>query len=512
MLVMPASTPLSPHARALLALLLLGQFLVVLDVSVVNVALPAMQDGLGLSSTGLQWVVNGYTIAFAGFLLLGGRLADVIGHRPAFLAGVAIFVAGSLIGGLAESSGVLLTGRIVQGLGAAVLSPATLTILLASFPEGAQRAKAMGWWMAVGAAGGATGGLVGGALTEWLSWRWVLLVNVPVGIAVLALAARLLVDTVAERRPRLDVPGAVAATAGLGALVVGITQIEQHGWISTQALVPVAVAAAVLWAFVELQRRTAEPLMPLALLRLPGLATANVVMLLSGAGLFAVWFFLTLYMQEALGYGALRAGVGFLPLTLAIILGTQLTTRWLVGRDARAVVSVSLLVSAGGFALLSLADAGSGYLLGVALPGALVMLGAGIAFPPLIGAATAGVGPQLHGLASGVLNTTRMVGGALGLAVLASVAASRTSDVAGGAAADADALVSGFQVAYLVAAGTLVAAAALALLLPAARRSTVGGWTSHSSSTSPTPRPSAVPAARPSSISSPRTAPGRTPA
>ena len=249
---MPDSTPLSRDARALLALLLLGQFLVVLDISVVNVALPSIQSALDLSSTGLQWVVNGYTIAYAGFLLLGGRLADVIGQRRAFMAGVALFAAGSLVGGLAGSSASLLAGRVVQGLGAAVLSPATLTILLSSFAEGPQRARAMGWWMAIGAAGGATGGLVGGALTELLSWRWVLLVNVPVGLAVLAMAARLLTDRVVEHRPRLDVPGAVTATAGLGALVFGITQTEAHGWTSAQTLVPIAVAVVLLATFVAL--------------------------------------------------------------------------------------------------------------------------------------------------------------------------------------------------------------------------------------------------------------------
>jgi Major Facilitator Superfamily len=423
---------------------------------------------------------------------------------------VALFIAGSLVGGLAESSGVLLAGRIVQGLGAAVLSPATLTILLASFPEGPARAKAMGWWMAVGAAGGATGGLVGGALTELLSWRWVLLVNVPVGLAVLAAAVRLLADRVAERRPRLDVPGAVVATAGLGALVLGITQIEQHGWTSAQTLVPVAVAAVLLAAFVELQRRAPEPLMPLSLLRVPGLAAANAVMLVYGAGLFAIWFFLTLYMQEVLGYSALGAGVGFLPHTLAIIAGTQITTRWLVGRDGRIVISGSLMVSAAGFALLAVADASSGYLVGVALPGVLVMLGAGLAFPPLIGAATAGVAPQLHGLASGVVNTTRMVGGSLGLAILASTAASRTEDVATGGPVDAAALVAGFQVAYVVAAATVVIAAALAWLLPSPRGGTFARWTSRASSTSQTPRPSPIHAGRPSSSSRTETVPGRT--
>jgi EmrB/QacA subfamily drug resistance transporter len=467
---MPESDRLTPESRALLALLLLGQFLVVLDVSVVNVALPAMQDDLHLSSTGLQWVVNGYTIAYAGFLLLGGRLADVIGQRRAFLGGVGLFVAGSLIGGLAPSSGVLLTGRVVQGLGAAVLSPATLTILLASFQEGPKRAKAMGWWMAVGAAGGATGGIVGGALTEWLSWRWVLLFNAPVGLAVLVAAALMLTDHAAERRPRLDVPGAAAATAGLGALVLGITQIKEHGWTAPQTLVPVAIAVLLLWGFVELQRRTAEPLMPLSVLRLPGLAAANVVMLVSGGGLFAIWFFLTLYMQQVLGYSPLKAGAGFLPHTLAIIAGTQVTSRWLGARDPRVVISAALLLSAAGFGVLSLADEGSGYLTGVAVPGVLVMFGAGIAFPPIIGAATAGVTPDVHGLASGILNTARMVGGALGLAVLATVAASRTADVAAGAAPDAAALVAGFRVAYLVAAGAMVVSAGLAWLLPGTRR------------------------------------------
>ena len=320
---MPRTRPRQTGERALLALLLLGQFLVVLDVSVVNVALPAMQDGLQLGATGLQWVVNGYTIAYAGFLLLGGRLADVIGQRRAFLAGVGLFVAGSLVGGLAGSSGVLVTGRVVQGLGAAVLSPATLTILLASFPEGPRRARAMGWWMAIGAAGGATGGLVGGALTEWLSWRWVLLVNAPVGLVVLVAAARLLGDQPVDRRPRLDVPGAATATAGLGALVLGITQIEQHGWTAPRTLVPIAVAVVLLAAFVAIQRRAPEPLMPLSLLRLPGLAAANGVMLVSGGGLFAIWFFLTLFMQRVLGWSPLQAGAGFLPHTLAIVAGAS---------------------------------------------------------------------------------------------------------------------------------------------------------------------------------------------
>jgi len=458
---MARTGPLPTSERALLALLLLGQFLVVLDVSVVNVALPLMQADLDLSPTGLQWVINGYTIAYAGFLLLGGRLADVVGQRRAFLAGLGLFVAGSLVGGLAGSSGVLVTGRVVQGLGAAVLSPATLTILLASFAEGPRRARAMGWWMAIGAVGGATGGLVGGALTEWLSWRWVLLFNAPVGFAVLVAAARLLRDEASDRRPRLDVPGAVAATVGLGALVLGITQVEQHGWTATETLVPIAVAVVLLAAFVELQRRAPEPLMPLSLLRLPGLAAANVVMLVSGGGLFAIWFFLTLYMQQVLGWTPLAAGAGFLPHTIAIIAGTQVTARWLTARDPRVVISAALTLSAAGFALLSAADADSGYLAGVAIPGVLVMFGAGLAFPPIIGAATAGVGPGVHGLASGVVNTSRMVGGALGLAVLATLSTTRTAGLLGDGHSPASALTSGYHLAFAIGSGLVLAAIAV---------------------------------------------------
>jgi EmrB/QacA subfamily drug resistance transporter len=463
-----------PHprfrARALLALVLSGQFLVVLDVSVVNVALPSMRDALDLSATGLQFVVNGYTIAYAGFLLLGGRLADVVGERRAFLGGAGLVVAGSLIGGLAGSTAVLLSGRIVQGLGAAVLSPATLAILVASFGEGPQRVKAMGWWMAAGAAGGAMGGMLGGALTEALSWRWVLLVNVPIGLVVLVTAARLLGEHTVAHRPRLDVRGATAATLGLAPLVLSITQIDAHGWTAWQTLAPLVFAVAPLWAFAELERRTPEPLVPLALLHVRGLPAANVVMLVSGAGLLAIWVFLTLYMQEVLGYSALEAGLGFLPHTAAVIVGTQITTRWLGARDRRAVVSASLSLSAAGFVLLSLADASSGYLAGAALPGVLVMVGAGVAFPPILSAATAGVAPGSQGIASGVLNTTRMVGGALGLAALAAVAASRTSQVAADAPADSGALVAGFQLAYLLAAGTMVLAAGLAWLLPGTGR------------------------------------------
>jgi len=293
---------------------------------------------------------------------------------------------------------------------------------------------------------------------------------VPVGIAVLVVAARALRGGEIARRARLDVPGAVAATAGLAALTLAITQIERYGWTASQVLVPVAAALALLTTFVVLQRRGRDPLMPLGILRLPGLAAANLVTLVSGAGLFAVWFFLTLYMQRVLGYGPIEAGLAFLPHTFGIIAGTEITSRWLADKDPRMTISLALSLSAVGFALLSLADVDGSYVLNIALPGTIVMLGAGIAFPPVIGAATAGVAPSLHGLASGILNTTRMVGGALGLAILATVAASRSAEVAGAAAVDGEALVAGFQLAHLLAAGTMVLAAALAWLLPSPRR------------------------------------------
>ena len=296
-----------------------------------------------------------------------------------------------------------------------------------------------------------------------------LLFNVPVGLAVLAAAVRLLRDTAVEHRPRLDVPGAVLATAGLGILVLGITQTEAYGWTSAQTLVPVATGLVLLVAFVELQRRTREPLMPLGLFRLPGLAVANAVTLTSSAGLFAVWFFQTLYMQEVLGWAPLHAGIGVVPQTVAIMLGTQIATRWLPRRDSRVVVSLALALSVAGFMLMRQADADTGYLLGVGVPGVLIMFGAGVAVPRIIGAATAGVPPSSHGLASGVVNTTRMVGGALGLAVLATVAAARATDAARAGASHAAALVAGFHVAFGLAAAAMALAAGLAWLLPAPR-------------------------------------------
>jgi EmrB/QacA subfamily drug resistance transporter len=447
---------------AILALILGGQFLVVLDVSIVNVALPHLQRDLGFTDAGLQWAVNAYTIAFAGFLLLGGRLADLYGHRRALAGGLALFALGSLVGGLAQSQGMLIGGRAVQGLGGAVLSPATLTILMATFPQGPERAKALGWWMAIGAAGGATGALVGGLLTELLSWRWVLLVNAPIAVAVLFGALRTLpVDAARDvaARERLDVAGAVTVTAGLAAVVLGIVQSVEHGWGAAATLVPLGVGVVLLAAFVLIEDRVASaPLMPLSILRFPGLSVANIVMLLAGTAFFAIWFFISIYQQNVLGMSAIEAGLGFLPHTLAIVVASQVTQRWLTGYDPRAVISAGLLLSAAGFFWQAHLSADGSYWSDVFGPGVVALFGAGLTFAPIAASATNGVPPTLSGLASGLLNASRMFGGALGLAVLTTVAASAASNV------------EGVNDAFVLSAAILVVTAAVAWLLPSPRR------------------------------------------
>ncbi|HWT94102.1 MAG TPA: MFS transporter [Solirubrobacteraceae bacterium] len=460
---MTATSRKPSHAGAILALVLAGQFLVVLDVSIVNVALPSMQEALGFSDAGLQWAVNAYTIAFAGFLLLGGRLADLFGHRRALLAGLSLFAVGSLLGGVAESQGVLIAGRAIQGLGGAVLSPATLTILTTTFREGPERANALGWWMAVGAAGGAVGGLAGGVLTEVLSWRWVLLVNAPIAIAVLLATLRVIPADAAraegEPRARLDVAGAVTATAGLAAVVLGIVQSVDHGWGAAATLVPLLLGVALLAVFVLVEDRfAAAPLMPLSILRYPGLATANVVMLLSGTAFFAIWFFVSIYQQQVLGMSSIEAGAGFLPHTLALIASSQIATRYLAGRDPRKVISGGLLLSALGFLWQAQASADGSYFADVFGPGIVLCFGAGLTFGHIAGAATAGVPAQLAGLASGLINASRMFGGALGLAALTTIAAGAATEVGG------------FDRAFTASGAVLVLTAAVAWLLPAPDR------------------------------------------
>ncbi|WP_393057488.1 MFS transporter [Streptomyces sp. LN549] len=403
-----------------------GQFLVVLDVSVVNVALPSMRTDLGLSAAGLQWVLNAYSIAFAGFMLLGGRAADLYGRKRMFLVGLGLFTAASLAGGLAQEGWQLLAARAAQGLGAAVLAPATLTLLTAAVPEGPARTKAIGTWMAVGAGGGAAGGLIGGVLTDALSWRWVLLINVPVGVLVLIGAALWLAEGRAGGRSRIDLLGALLVTAGLASVAYGIVQTEESGWTAAATLVPLLGGLALLALFVLVEARTAKPLMPLRVLGARAVASANVAMFVIGSATFSMWYFMTVYAQNVLGYSALEAGLALIPTSVAIVIGSKCAPRLMVRTGAKNLALIGTAVAAAGFGWQSAMTADGSYLTAVCLPGVLMMAGTGLAATPLATLAISGAAPGEAGLVSGLVNTSRTMGGALGLAVLSTVAAART--------------------------------------------------------------------------------------
>ncbi|MFE0799049.1 MFS transporter [Streptomyces sp. NPDC058812] len=461
----------TPPTWLVVALACAGQFLVVLDVSVVNVALPSMRADLGLSAQGLQWVVNAYAIAFAGFMLLGGRAGDLYGRKRMFLVGLGLFTLASLGGGLAQEGWQLLAARAVQGLGAAVLAPSTLTILTAAVPEGAARARAIATWTAVGAGGGAAGGLVGGVLVDGLSWRWVLLINVPVGAVVLAGAVLWLTESRAGERRRLDLPGALLVTAGLATLAYGISQTESEGWAAAATLVPLLAGLALLALFLLVEARTAAPLMPLGLLRLRSVASANVAMLVSGSSMFAMWFFMTLYAQNVLGYSPLEAGLALVPSSLAVVLGSKAAPRFMPRIGARNVAVLGTLVAAVGFGWQSTMTADGGYVTAIMIPGVLMMLGAGLAATPLASLAISGAAAGDAGLVSGLINTSRTMGGSLGLAVMSTIAAAR----AGGEGAGPEELTDGYALVFRTAAAVLVAGAVLMRVwLPAGERGSRG--------------------------------------
>ncbi|MFI6853262.1 MFS transporter [Streptomyces sp. NPDC050416] len=427
-----------------------------LDVSVVNVALPSMRTGLGLSEQGLQWVVNAYAIAFAGFMLLGGRAGDLYDRKRMFLVGLGLFTLTSLAGGLAQDDWQLLVARAAQGLGAAVLAPSTLTILTASVPEGAARARAVGTWTAVGAGGGAAGGLVGGLLVETLSWRWVLLINVPVGAVVLCGAAWFLTEGRAGDGRRLDLPGALLVTGGLGTLAYGISQTEEAGWTATATLLPLLAGLALIALFLTVEARTRSPLMPLGLLRLRSVSSANVAMFLCGSAMFCMWFFMTLYAQNVLGYTPLEAGLALVPSSLAVIFASKLAPRLMRGLGPRNVAALGTLVAVAGFAWQSTMTPEGAYATTILIPGVLMMLGAGLAATPLASVATSGAPPKEAGLVSDLVNTSRTVGGSLGLAVMSTLAATRSAGSETPAA-----LTEGYALAFRVGTGVLVASVLL---------------------------------------------------
>jgi EmrB/QacA subfamily drug resistance transporter len=432
-----------------------------------------------MSSADLQWVVNAYALVFGGFLLLGGRAGDLVGRRRIFLAGVVVFTVGSLVCGLAQSSEFLIVSRGLQGLGAALVSPAALSIVTTTFSEGAERTKAMGVWAAIAVGGGAVGLLLGGILVDAFSWPWIFFVNIPVGIAAFLLSLRFVPESRDEHAHRsFDVAGAVSVTAGLVVLVYAIVKAQEKGWGSLHTLGFGALALALLAAFVVIERRSPEPLVRLSIFSVRTIRGANVVMLLVASGLFAMFFFNTLYLQSVLNYSPLEAGLAFLPFTAGIIIGAGLSQSLVPRLGAREVPLIGMSMAVVGL-LLFLRLAPDGTYLGDLLPGILlVSIGMGLTFVPITLIATSGIPHEDAGLASGLFNTSQQIGGALGLAILSTLAASATSDTlaeVGGeptAGDSAQALVDGFHVAF-VGSALFVAAGAVLLVLLLRRRDVV---------------------------------------
>jgi EmrB/QacA subfamily drug resistance transporter len=452
-----------------LGLLASAQFVVVLDASIVNVALPSIGEALDFSQSNLAWVVNSYVLTFGGFLLLGGRLADLLGRRRVFMGGLVLFALASLAGGFAATEGQLIAARAVQGLGAAILSPAALAIVTTTFSDGAERNKALGVWGAVAGSGGAAGVLLGGVLTDTLGWEWVLWVNVPIGVGAAALAPALIAESRSSSTSRtFDVAGAVSITASLTLLVYALVDAVDVGWGSAQTIVLLAISALLLAVFVIIERRSTAPLVPFHIFRLRTLTGANVVGLLIGASLFSMFFFISLYMQQVLGFSPIKSGFSYLPLALTIILAAGIASQLVTRLGFKPVLLTGLAFIAAGLTWFSQVSVGGSYVSDVLGPSLLAAVGLGFSFVPVTIAAVAGVQEREAGLASGLINTSQQIGGALGLAVLATVANSRTDDLlaqGGGSAALPEALTEGFQAAFLTGAGFAVLGIVLGALL-----------------------------------------------
>jgi EmrB/QacA subfamily drug resistance transporter len=455
-----------------MALLAAAQFVVILDASIVNVALPSIGADLNFSQENLSWVVNAYVLVFGGFLLLGGRLADLLGRRRLFMIGLVVFALASLAGGLAQNEAQLIIARAVQGLGGALLSPAALSLVTVLFEEGSERNKAMGVWGAVAGSGGAVGVLLGGMLTEWAGWEWVLFVNVPVGIAAAALAPRLLPESRTEGHRHFDFSGAISITAGLSLLVYTLVDAESAGWGSTQTLGLGALSLALIAAFYVIERRSKAPLMPFpGIFRIRTITGINVSAVLIAAALFSMFFFISLYMQQVLGFSALEAGLAYLPLAVGIIVTAGATAGLVTRFGFKPVLVSGLVVTAAGLVWFTQVDAGGSYVSDLLGPMLLAAIGLGLAFVSMTVAAVSGVESHEAGLASGLINTSQQIGGALGLAILATVANTQTSNAFESGASQAVALTDGFQAAFLVGAGFAIAGAILAMVLVSGRAS-----------------------------------------
>jgi EmrB/QacA subfamily drug resistance transporter len=450
----------STNPWVVLVIICLAQFMVVLDATIVNVALPHIQTSLGFTEATLQWVINAYTLVFAGFLLLGGRAGDLLGRKRLFLVGLVVFTVASFLNGISTSSGMLIGFRALQGFGAALISPAALSIISTTFAEGKERARALGVWAAIAIGGSAVGLVLGGALTQAFSWRWIFFVNVPVGIFAFFAALRLVPESKDEHAHKgYDVAGAVTVTGGLMLLVYGLVNSATHGWGSTQTIVAFVVAFALLAAFVVIEQRSAEPLVRLSIFRVRSLLTANLSMFLAFSGIFAVFFFNTLYIQKVLGFGPLKAGVAFLPFSAGVMISAGLASALAPRVGVRPVAAAGMVLTIIGMLLFARMPVDGSYAADV-LPGMLLSsLGMGAIFMPLTLVATTGLANEDQGLASGLFNTSQQVGGALGLATLSTIAASHTPNTS------AAGLVHGFHYAFAGAAvfvtGSLVVMLAL---------------------------------------------------
>ncbi len=459
----------TPRAKNLALLLLaMTQFVIVIDASIVNVALPSIGAHLHFSRDDLTWVVNSYTLTFGGFLLLGGRMADLLGRRRMFMLGLVVFSLASLAGGLAQSETWLIAARAVQGLGAAIVSPAALSIITTTFADGAERNRALGIWGAVAGAGGAAGVLLGGILTSGLSWRWVLFVNVPIGLIAAGLAPRVLLESRREEAgSTFDIPGAVTVTAGLALLVYAVVDAVNVGWGSTRTIACLAAAALLLIAFVVIERRQKDPLMPFSIFRLRTLRGANIVGLLIGMSLFSMFFFISLYLQDVMGYTPIKTGLAYLPLALGIIISAGIASQLVTRLGFKIPLTIGMILIAAALFWFAQVPAPHGaYVSDILGPSLLAAVGLGLAFVPVTIAAVTGTEPQEAGLASGLINTSQQVGGALGLAILATVANSHTQSIlSGGVHNTAIALTKGFDRAFLIGAGFAVLGAILTVLL-----------------------------------------------
>lgn len=462
----PDRTKTNARCWLALALLCAAQFMVVLDFSIVNVVLPAIQKDLGFSQQNLQWIISAYALTFGGFLLLGGRAADLFGRRRVFIAGLGLFILASLVGGLAQFQWVLVTARAFQGLGAAIVSPAALSILTTTFQEGAQRNRALSIWGAVAAGGFAAGVLLGGILTDWLNWRWVMFVNVPIGMAAVAFSPFILSESRSQTATQqIDLAGAATVTAGLVLLVYTLVQAPEAGWASTATLLPLLGAIALLALFICIESRSPAPLVPLKIFRQRTLTGANLVGALLSAAVASMVFILTLFMQQVLGYSALQTGLAFLPHALAAMIAAPIAARLVSRLGVKLTLIMGMAAAMVGLLLLTQISIQSNFVKDL-LPGT-VIVGFGIVtgIVSVTIAATSGVSDRDQGLASGLLNTSQQIGSAIGLAILVAVATARTQDITATFGNSLLATTGGFQSALGVGAGFAALGTLVAVLV-----------------------------------------------